>query len=803
LAQAPQPQQHPAPQPPLGKPVGKPPVQKRGRFSRVALPLALLAPVLVVVIGVGAWLISSRTLPRGASVPGSIASGPLAQPDFGRVLEEEQGAITSAAGGSVSLPDGARVEFAAGAIDEDTEVRLMRSEAPSIPQKADLYTDVYYLGATTRPQFDGKSTLAIPYDPARLPAGVDEASLQIYALHDGTLLYPEHGRVDTETRLVFLDQADVNLLKLPEDYQSFGSASRATGPHSLAAQAVMQAQNPGQGTTGFVIGKAGRFGCTAGEKGEVYEAPGHAFKIIFSVKSTCDLAERVSSYLHTAYGSYNQEYKDLQGKAPLAQFTPDNRMKVYINPIGGGTNALYVFKSWNGYIDVDPNKALLPDTATAQAKEEKARFVMNDCYHELFHAVQNRYRNFLVGGVKARWWFEASAEAVARKLRGLTTRENVRELFTEYEQYALREPIQESSSISGDKLRAYVYSLAILYAEKQRPGYVRDVLHRRILTSSEEYYKTLLEDGSFQAGYPEFVKEIMLESLPEPQILLDGRVVEAEDYTHITRLSNDTLEAQVDDNKKLEQESERTQAHHFTVKARPLTMRIFTVRASALKQPRTVEIKLLEDGSPSANAWVFLVASNAAQGAQHPPVRLGAEGLQQPGLGGAYGNIWIAVFNKDAANTKTYDLSVTLKGQATDLCVFFPTGQGLVPSPINFPGLCSMSTPDKAIEYLSITEYETDAAARQYVDVFSKQGGEIATAEYGDNGYAYIFPAQGFGDSSFPGHGLMFARGRYVVEGVAGFDTSVDPPQPIPPDRLRATALHVDQQLAQLLGVAP
>jgi hypothetical protein len=44
----------------------------------------------------------------------------------------------------------------------------------------------------------------------------------------------------------------------------------------------------------------------------------------------------------------------------------------------------------------------------------------------------------------------------------------------------------------------------------------------------------------------------------------------------------------------------------------------------------------------------------------------------------------------------------------------------------------------------------------------------------------------------------MFARGRYMVEGVAGYDKSVNPPQPMAPDRLRELARYIDQQLINL-----
>jgi hypothetical protein len=215
---------------------------------------------------------------------------------------------------------------------------------------------------------------------------------------------------------------------------------------------------------------------------------------------------------------------------------------------------------------------------------------------------------------------------------------------------------------------------------------------------------------------------------------------------------------------------------------------------------------VLRDGAPSADAW--LVAVPAGGGAT-VAFALDAAGSSFTGFGAQYSALWIAVYNPDTdylASRPNYEVQITFKPQSgIDLCALFPANEGLRPSPLNGDptSVCSFNTPDGAIAYLNVTRLDDAAGAHAYVDFLGKQSGGTPTTEYGDAGYAYNIPAEDFGDSSFPGHRLLFARDRYVVEGVGGFDMSVDPPQPLPPDRLRALARHVDQQLARQLGIAP
>jgi hypothetical protein len=152
----------------------------------------------------------------------------------------------------------------------------------------------------------------------------------------------------------------------------------------------------------------------------------------------------------------------------------------------------------------------------------------------------------------------------------------------------------------------------------------------------------------------------MVAAIPTPGVWVDAGLSETEAATarferSSTKIGNPDLRPhRVPD-------EQRFGEHHFTFTVAPCTVRFVRVNASELREPRSVEIKLLAGGATSDQAWILPVRKGAMAGAQGPLLRHSRAGTPVTGLGQEWSAVWIAVFNPDADAPKGYELIVTLR----------------------------------------------------------------------------------------------------------------------------------------------
>lgn len=791
------PEAQPTPPPRTATPVNrasparKPRVKKRRASRALALVAVLGALALVMFFVVGR--LADLRLPAGGTQGGTQEQPIQVQI---KELESSHAAISGDQGGSISLANGARLDVAASALDSDTDLRLVRSAAPSnIPGGDVLQGDVYYALSSKRPLVKGDTTLAIPYDKSKLPPDVSEGSLQVYGLISN-IMYPVDSRVDTTRQVLIVERPDVSVSETKSGrsllssnlFRSINarpllSVSSATG-YIYGSPIKAPAPNSPNEVKNLVESHRTRT-CQSARHGEIHEEPGHVFRLFFNTNSNCAVARKVSGWLMEAYNIYNKEYTDAEGKAPLAYFTPQRRLNVFLGDTGDNAEFQAKF-TYDGYMNVN--------IAVGARNESDLRFTL---YHELFHAVQDRYKNiWLASGLaNSTWWMEASAEWAAIHHLNMDFGAAVRDQLTRHKHLLKVNPRHT------DRLEAYAYSLLIDFVERRKPGYVRAALTNS-LVSGDAYYDDMVSAAQLGQTYPEFVREVLSHAFPVVEMRSEGHIVEQPNRTVVYRIEGEDPIAGLRQAAIITDQSQRAGPHHLRAPSSHLTTRLFDVMAFNLTQPKDVEVKLRSATAgyellPSDSAWLVTVPRGG------PPsfTRLSAEGTTVRGLGGSVEKLWIALFVADpdwTRNDFNNEVEITLKDAAAiDLCSLFPSNPDLVPSPLNDPAvMCSVSTSDHAVEYLTVTSLSDPATARLYVDTIRKNYLKAEpTTEYGEAGYAYNLGAEKYRSSAFPGHGIMFARGRYVVAGHAGFDTSTDPPTPISPDRLRALAKHVDQQL--------
>jgi hypothetical protein len=758
----------------------------------------------------------------GVRLPGTGTQAGRSTFNPGKVVESNQGDISSAAGGSISLPGGAHLDVPAGAIDTDTEVTLVRAdgEGGNVPNRGDLYSGLYYATSNQKPIVNGVVSLAIPYDYDKLPSGLAEEDLAAYFVI-GDALVPVEGQVDTSRHVIVIPNphitaADPPVEPTPVLPESSQDVRQTAGANTLGINLRMNLMSPARSPL-RQLGKPGNIAygvfnptqlatrydpsltCRTGRKGEAHIEPGSPFYIYLGVDTTCDFVKFVDARLQEGYNAYKRDYADNAGKGPLDYFTPDQHMGVYFQPLDSGIDAEYEYRDWQGYISVDYDKI---KGNTNPARLESMR---KNLYHELFHAVQDRYRNMWAAGIGSRWWIEATAEHAALRVRGLTFQEQVLEETTNVSKYMLAIP-PRASSPRADGSPAYAYSLLISYVEQQKPGYLRDALNNIGIT--EFTYDHMVESGKLDQTYPDFVQQVLLaaSTVPGRGLWSEGVVSESDQQTRVQEWSEGSVGGALSDPQIITDETARAQPHHFQSKLGPLTTHVYVVQQQTLTKPRKVKVDLLLGGNPSNNAWLLKVddAGKAVGG----PVRLDSTGTTVNGLGRDFRTLYIAVFNteldRSAARTKVYsglpsDLAITLESQDTvDLCSYLPPDQEWQMSPFNTRGFCQANSRDGLISVITINDYGTLDAAHAKVDSSGKTRGTV-TDKFGDAGYAVLISPEDSGRMGTPGYELvhvaMFSRGRYVVEVYGGYDRSIDPSGPYPPDRVYAVAKYVDDQL--------
>jgi hypothetical protein len=270
----------------------------------------------------------------------------------------------------------------------------------------------------------------------------------------------------------------------------------------------------------------------------------------------------------------------------------------------------------------------------------------------------------------ARWWIAARAGWQGLHERGLTYGEAAHDYLERYP-YLLSVPIQQSVQYDGGRL-AEGYGLLLAHIDKQEPGFVDDALRRlnpqfgardpnEPYPLGQELYLLVVAEGRLYKTYPDFVREVVQHAVPRPGAWVQGGIVESDDDTRLFMRSERPGSTE-EQTRTVTDSKERLGPHLFRVTLGPLTTRFFTLRLAgeALADPPNVEIKLKENDAPTDHAWlVTLPPAGKSQIPAPRKHRTGGTTLEE--LGTQLGGFWMAIFNADPKNDRSYELSIILR----------------------------------------------------------------------------------------------------------------------------------------------
>jgi hypothetical protein len=267
----------------------------------------------------------------------------------------------------------------------------------------------------------------------------------------------------------------------------------------------------------------------------------------------------------------------------------------------------------------------------------------------------------------AQWWVSAWARWTSWK-GTLSFADAVKEELAKYN-YVLSVPIQKSTDYE-EGLLAYGYSILIDHIEHLHAGFVNKALNSlktfqpgqagQARTVGGHLYNVLVNEGKLGEHYPEFVKTVMLAAVPEPGLWTHARILESTTETRIFTHPSNRIGDPEHNSQRLTQERQRFADHRFPIVVAPLTTRFFAIAAD-LREPRAIDVKLLDGRNDSDQAWLMTMPPVGRTELKAEVLRLFPEGTSVPGLGRDYATLWIAVFNADPQAEKKYDLTLSLK----------------------------------------------------------------------------------------------------------------------------------------------
>src|SRR5437870_9564701 len=269
----------------------------------------------------------------------------------------------------------------------------------------------------------------------------------------------------------------------------------------------------------------------------------------------------------------------------------------------------------------------------------------------------------------AQWWVSAWARWTSWK-GTIDFKAGVKQELGKYA-YLLSVPIQQSAEYE-EGLLAYGYSVLLDFVERQSPGIVTKALNslktfvpgKAAPSVGAHLYKFLIDEARLAEQYPEFVKSVLLAAVLEPGLLTQARVSESATatsiFTHpIPRVGDPDHTTQ-----RLTNDRQRFADHRFPVTLAPLTVRFFAVAAD-FREPREMDVKLKEGRAECIDAWLLTIPPVGRADLKSEVVRLVPEGSSVPALGRDCATLWVAVFNPDPKAEKKYELSLTLKKDAS------------------------------------------------------------------------------------------------------------------------------------------
>src|SRR2546428_268699 len=269
----------------------------------------------------------------------------------------------------------------------------------------------------------------------------------------------------------------------------------------------------------------------------------------------------------------------------------------------------------------------------------------------------------------AQWWVSAWARWTSWK-GTIDFKAGVKQELGKYA-YLLSVPIQQSAEYE-EGLLAYGYSVLLDFVERQRPGIVTKALNslktfvpgKAAPSVGAHLYKFLIDEARLAEQYPEFVKSVLLAAVPEPGLWTQARILESATETSIFTHPSPRVGDPDHTTQRLTNDRQRFADHRFPVTLAPLTVRFFAVAAD-FREPREMDVKLNEGRAESNDAWLLTMPPVGRADLKSEVVRLVPEGSSVPALGKDCATLWVAVFNPDPKAEKKYELTLTLKKDAS------------------------------------------------------------------------------------------------------------------------------------------
>ncbi len=240
--------------------------------------------------------------------------------------------------------------------------------------------------------------------------------------------------------------------------------------------------------------------------------------------------------------------------------------------------------------------------------------------------------------------------------------------------YLLSVPIQKSTEYD-DGLPSYGYSILLDFIEQRSAGFVT-----RALDSLKSFvagapgpggsvgghlYDFLVREGRLAEAYPEFVKAVLGAVAPTAGLWTQAHLLESMTETIVVTHPSARLGDPAESSQHLTQDTQRFRDHRFSVTLPPITARFFMVSSDLRRYSRALDVRLHEGRSDSDEAWILTMPPAGRAKLKPRLIPLAREGTSVPGLGQDYAALWVAVFNADAQAAKSYELTLTLKKDAS------------------------------------------------------------------------------------------------------------------------------------------
>jgi hypothetical protein len=267
------------------------------------------------------------------------------------------------------------------------------------------------------------------------------------------------------------------------------------------------------------------------------------------------------------------------------------------------------------------------------------------------------------------WWVSARAGFQKLVERGVPPADAARSTLKRFP-HLLSVPLVKSDEHDGGRL-AEGYAILLQRLEKEEPGFVKEALTRlnpQFTTRSrdekyplgQELYLYVVAEGRLYKTYPDFLRDVLVHTLPEPGMWLQGTITDAEAATTIVT-RGEAPGSRHEQSRTLTEGGERFGTHTFTITTGPLTARFFSVQATQLPEPTDIEIGLKENGSASDHAWIVVAPMT---GTPEAPRKHRVGGTKIEELGKQCRAVWIAAYNSDPNAERRYELSIALKRKA-------------------------------------------------------------------------------------------------------------------------------------------